>query len=125
MASELTSYHGQIRIDQVDLKLNFIELCKLIYESVCILEPFYKNEVDLNQSFHRILDRLAISFHIFLTYNDDARFKEYIVAFKSKLCDKLMFILKQDLFHSNFGYEIKNDTFNTFGVGQNILDFLN
>ena len=101
------------------LKLNFIELCNLIYESLCILEPFYKNEVGLNKSFHQILDSLASSFDIFLTYNHDAQFGGYVVSLKSKLGDKLMYILKEDLFHSNFGYEIKCDSFDTFEVSQN------
>ena len=100
--------------EDLELYLSFIELYNLYYESLCIIEPFYKNEYGLNQSFHNILQSLVDSLD-YISNRFDAQSRRRSSSLKMEICDKLMFILKQDLFHSNFGYKV-NDAFDILVV---------
>jgi hypothetical protein len=68
------------------------------------LEPHYKNDRILNKKFHSTLTSLAFYFDNFLFYNRDnglGPLKERVYSFKENLYDKMMFLLKDELFISN------------------------
>ena len=81
-------------------KIKFLDASNLIYDAICILEPYYKKDAVLNKNFHRILESFASAYDSFLFYNRGRSLgplRDRVLALKEKLYDKMVFLLKDEL----------------------------
>ena len=81
-------------------KIKFLDASNLIYDAICILEPYYKKDAVLNKNFQRIFDYLTFAFDSYLFYNRGSShgpLRGRVFALKENLYDKMMFILKDEL----------------------------
>ena len=103
----------------IEVKQNFMDLCNLIYDGLCILESFCENEMKINKNFDEIMHSLAYVYDSFLNlYGNEVQLRNSVDSFKEKLCDKMLTLLKDNLFKTNLQH--KHDRIlDTFKVKQN------
>ena len=120
---ELTTEYDSAHIEQ---NAKYLDTCYLIYEAICILEPYYKNDAILNKSFHRIFEFFAFAYDSYLFYNHDrshGRLKDRVLSLKENLYKKMMFVLRDELSSPNLIGE--NSILDAFLVGfSSIQNFL-
>ena len=112
---ELSTEYDSAHIEQ---NAKYLDACNLIYEAICILEPYYKNDAILNKNFHKIFESFAFAYDSYLFYNRDrshGRLKNRVFALKENLYKKMMFILKDEISSPNLISE--NSILDTFIVG--------
>lgn len=124
---DLTTEYDSAHIEQ---NAKYLDTCNLIYEAICILEPYYKKDAILNKSFHRIFEFFAFAYDSYLFYNRDrshGRLKDRVFALKNNLYKKMMFVLRDELLNPNLIGE--NSILDAFCVGfsfiQNFLFKIN
>ena len=91
------------------------ELCGLIFKGINNLEPHYKTDDCINKNFHEIIELLASSIDLYLSFSvTTAQLSGINKPLKENLSQKLIHVLKDELLDS--GTTDKPDILDTFVV---------